>query len=126
MTDRIEERLRRLETLVGRMYAKVMGEECPEPPKPFEAEPYQPIDWSARMSMPASAMEEMAKVGCGDPRADAAALTAGRGMIRQGSSKDPSQQRAVGTRGWIEPRELPHHGRSYADGMMDNDLARRK
>jgi hypothetical protein len=101
------------------MYAKVMGEEMPAPPKPFVEEPYQPIDWTARMSMPTAAMAKMVKVGCGDPSADAAALSAGRGMIQQGPSKDPSEHRAVGTRGWVEPRELPHHGQSYADRMVD-------
>ena len=29
------------------------------PPKPFVPEPYQPIDWTARMSMPQSALAAM-------------------------------------------------------------------
>jgi hypothetical protein len=120
MTEgQFEERLKRLETMYERMYLKIMGEEAPAPPKPFVEEPWQPIDWSARMSMPASAMAEMAKVGCGDPRADAAALSAGRGMVKQGPSKDPGQQRAIGERGWIEPKPLAHHGQRYADTVID-------
>ena len=30
-----------------------------KPPKPFVPEPYQPIDWTARMSMPPSALAAM-------------------------------------------------------------------
>jgi hypothetical protein len=104
---------------MGRMYAKVMGEEMPAPPKPFVEEPWQPIDWTARMSMPTSTLTEMARQGCGDPRSDAAALSAGRGMIQQGSSKDPSQQRAVGQRGWIEPRPLGPVGTAYERSVID-------
>jgi hypothetical protein len=126
MTDlsQIEARLRHLETMFNRMYAKVMGEEMPAPPKPFVEEPYQPIDWTARMSMAPQALAEMTRVGCGDPRADAAALTAGRGMVKQGSEKDPSQR--VMRSGWQDERPLSSFGQSAADRMVDGDLARRK
>jgi hypothetical protein len=68
--------------------------------------------------MPASVMAEMARLGCGDPRADAAALSAGRGMLKQGSERDPGQ-RAVGQHGYVDQKPLSHHGQRYGDSVID-------
>jgi hypothetical protein len=113
----LEVRVRQLEEAVARLNGV-------EPPKPKRVEPYvekphRPYDPTVAMGMPASTLEEMARLGCGDPMGDAAALSAGRGMVKQGPSRDPSQQRGVGTRGWIEPAPLQHHGQSYGDGVVD-------
>jgi hypothetical protein len=123
MTDyQFDERLKRLETMMERVVARVLGEEMPRLPKieePFKAEPFQPYDPTAAMGMPASVMAAMTAVDCGNPMDAARALSADRDMVKQGPSKDPSQQRAVGQRGWVEPRDPPHFGQSAADRMVD-------
>jgi hypothetical protein len=121
MTDyQFEERLKRLETMMRRMYAKVMGEEMPAPPKPFVEEPWQPIDWTARATMHPSTMRELAAAmpplnGAAEAQA-LGAVAVGRQPIQKG---DPSQRVVGQGRGWVEPRELPHHGSSYGDRVID-------
>ena len=87
--------------------AKLLGVEPPKREEPFKSEPLPRFDPTAAMGMPLETMREMARLDCGDPRADAAALNAGREMVEQDSKSDPSQQRAVGNgRGWVEPAPL--------------------
>ena len=122
LNHQLGNRVKRLEELMERVVAKVLGEEMPRLPKeePFVAQPMPRFDPTANLGMPASTMREMANLDCGDPRADARALSAGREMVRQGG-RDPSQ-RMVGDRGWVEPRPLASHGQSAADRMIDESI----
>jgi hypothetical protein len=121
----LEARVRQLEEVVARLQG--IEPPKPKPVEPYVEKPHQPIDWTSRMSMPPQALEEMAKLGCGDPMADAAALSAGRDMVRRGSKVDPSQQKgAVGQGGLIDQRPLSHFGKSDADRRVDADLGRKR
>jgi hypothetical protein len=89
----LEVRVRQLEEIV----AKLQGI---APPKPMEEVKYEPVrfDPLANATMPSQVMAEMSRLDCGNPMEGVRALSAGRGMIREGSPKDsPGQQRANGT-----------------------------
>ena len=79
-------------------------------------------DYTANASMPPSAMRELAAAmpainGAEEARA-LSAVAVGRQPIR----KDPSQRTVgvgSGKGGWQEPRDLPHHGQSFGDRVID-------
>ena len=120
LNHQLGNRVKRLEELMERVVAKVLGEEMPRLPKeePFVAQPMPRFDPTANLGMPASTMAAMTAVDCGNAMDDVRALNAGREMVRQGPKADPGH-RAVGDRGWIEPRPLASHGQSAADRMVD-------
>ena len=116
----LEARVRQLEEVVARLQG--LEPPKPKPVEPFVAEPWQPIDWTARASMPPLAMRELAeavpKDMCGAAEARAlSAVAVGRQPVV--GKSDPSQRVLGQGRGWVEPRKLPHHGQSYADGVID-------
>ena len=97
-----------------------------EEKKPFTPAPYEPIDWTARMSMPRSAIEAMVAA---EPKGfmkgvvdDNRAPTGRPGMIpstQQGGGSGPANVPGSGT-GWA--REIPLSnppGVNYADKLMD-------
>ena len=59
MTDKKDE-IAELRAEVAALKAALSGkEDKPPPKKEFVPQPYEPIDWTARMSMPRSAIEAM-------------------------------------------------------------------
>ena len=101
-------------------------ERANKPPEPFKPEPYEPIDWTARMSMPPSALAAMVN----DPSnqvmrgviQDRHAPTGRPGMIpaTQGTAdRAPANVPGSGT-GWGAATPLgPPPGVAQADRLMD-------
>ena len=103
------------------------------PPKPFVSKPHEPIDWTARMSMPPSVVREMANavpdyhlrsIALRDARAPTGPSSAGAIP----SSQQVSNVRgAGGTPGWVEPRPLSNPpGINYVDAICVADDARQQ
>ena len=124
MTDKHEERLKRLETLVERLCVKILGEELPRLPEPQAEPPYvhRRIDFTERASMPPQAMRELADaMPAMNGAKEAAALNAvavGRQPVVQGQDRG---QRGLNTggSGWRDAKPLPKFGTSYAERALD-------
>jgi hypothetical protein len=97
------------------------------PPKPFVAKPHEPIDWTARMSMPRSALEAMIAA---EPRnfmadvvRDNRGPTGPTGMIprsqQASSGGGPANVPGSGT-GWAHETPIgPPPGLRYVDQQLD-------
>jgi hypothetical protein len=104
----------------------------PPAPKPFVPDPPRPrFDPTAHMSMPASVVAEMAKVGA-ETMAPVIADTR-RSTVQtlgQGQSSVPGYN-PVGNNGWVEARPLPanppgyHHIERMLDAQDASDAAER-
>jgi len=93
-------------------------EKAAKPPEPFKSDWKGPIDYTAGMSMPASAILEMMKAVpeslMRELRADAQ-----KPNPVTGGPPQPQQQVVRGS-GWIDPRPLePPPGIRHIDEMMD-------
>jgi hypothetical protein len=111
----------RAELEIEKAKLKALQDQINPPPR----EPYQaPIDYTAGMSMPRSALEAMvdsSRSYMADLRADARRpnpVTAGSSPVSTSTSSPQSQpQRKVG---WIEPRPLESPpGLKYVDAQID-------
>jgi hypothetical protein len=122
MTDKKE--IAELRAEVAALKAALSGkEDKPEPKKEFVPQPYEPIDWTARMSMPRSAMEAMIAA---EPKGFMAGVVHDNrapthpGMIPRSDQPPSSSRGSAGTRGWVEPAPLrPPDGVAQADRLMD-------
>ena len=97
-----------------------------KPPEPFKPEPYQPIDWTARMSMPPSALRAMEAVPDhlmrsivkdhqGAPTGPTGTIPTSQQSSGGGSANVPGS----GT-GWAHETPLgPPPGVAQADRLMD-------
>ena len=104
-------------------------EEKAKPPpekKPFVPQPYEPIDWTARMSMPPSALQAMAQHPCNqvmrgviqDRHAPTGPSMAGTTGAVSGVHRHDGAP--VNTSGWREPTPLgPPPGVAQVDRLMD-------
>ena len=98
-----------------------------KPPKPFVPEPYQPIDWTARMSMPPSALAAMVAAVpdhvIRDIVRDNRAPTGPTGAIpnsQQSSGGGGSANVPGSGTGWAHETPLgPPPGVAQADRLMD-------
>jgi hypothetical protein len=81
-----------------------------EPEKPFVPAPYQRYDPTEGMSMPPSALREMAQHPCNQVMRgviqDRHAPTGRLGMIPSSGSGGPPSSSKSSTPGWIDPRPL--------------------
>src|SRR5215471_8642423 len=98
-------------------------ERANKPPEPFKPEPYEPIDWTARMSMPPSALREMVNAIPDSMIRDIAmrdnhAPTGRPGMIPQ-QPASPRPSAGDGT-GWAREIPLgPSVHQRYVDQQID-------
>lgn len=83
-------------------------EKAAQPPKPFVPEPWQPVDRTAGMSMPRSAMLEMMRAVPGSVMADLRADARKPNPVTGGPPAPPAPQGPRGT-GWRDeaPLETP-------------------
>jgi hypothetical protein len=98
------------------------------PPKPFKPQPYEPIDWTARMSMPPSALRAMVEAEpkgfmAGVVRDNRGAPTGPTGAIPRSQQPTggggPANVPGSGT-GWAREIPLgPPPGVAQADRLMD-------
>jgi hypothetical protein len=84
-------------------------EEKAKPPKPFVPKPYEPIDWTARMSMPPSALQAMVAA---EPRGFMAGVVGDNRAPIGPSSAVPSSQQVTGSGGG--PANVPGSGTGWA------------
>jgi len=119
MTDKDE--LAALKKKVEELEAKL------SPPKPFVPEPYQPIDWTARMSMPPSALAAMVAAVpdrvIRDIVADNRGPSTPTGMIpksQQPTGGGGSANVPGGGTGWAHETPIgPPPGLRYVDQQLD-------
>ena len=126
-TDQTAERVAALERELAELKGALAGkEDKPEPKEPFKPEPYQPIDWTARMSMPPSALAAMVAA---EPRGfmqgvvrDNRGPSTPTSMIpgsQQASSAGPANVAGSGT-GWAREIPLgPSLHQRYVDQQID-------
>ena len=96
----------------------------PPAKKEFVPQPYEPIDWTARMSMPRSALEAMIAA---EPRGFMRDVALRDARAPQSPSTIPSTQQRADVRpvagdgsGWVAPTPLgPPPGVAQADRLMD-------
>jgi hypothetical protein len=112
---------------VAALKEALSGKEDKPPPKSdFVPKPYQPIDWTARMSMPPSAIRAMVEAVPDSVKrgviGDRHAPTGRPGMIPE-SQQQPSNVRSAnvpGGTGWgYSPPISPPPGVAQADRLMD-------
>jgi len=108
----------------GRELAEIKAAQPKPPPEPFKPQPYEPIDWTARMSMPRSALEAMIAA---EPRGFMRDVALRDARAPQSPSTIPSTQQRADVRpvagdgsGWVAPTPLgPPPGVAQADRLMD-------
>jgi hypothetical protein len=131
-TGEIEE----LKKELAEQKAKVEAlERANKPKEPFKPQPYEPIDWTARMSMPPSALRAMVEAVpdrvMRDIVHDNRAPTGPTGAIptSQQSSAGSSPANVPGSgKGWVEPTPLgPPPGINWVDAqLIADDVKQRK
>jgi hypothetical protein len=97
-----------------------------KPPEPFNPGDYQPIDWTARMSMPLSTVREMAQATPTDMLHNIA-MRDNRAPTGPGSAIPSSQQltnvrgsNVVRGTGWVDAAPLtPPPGIRWVDAQLD-------
>jgi len=105
-----------------------------EPEKPFVSPPYEPIDWTARMSMPPSALRAMVEAVPDSVMrgviADRHAPTSPGGAIPasgQASAGGGPANAPGGGSGWISPARLsPPPGIGWVDAQLIADEVRQR
>ena len=106
-------------------------ERANKPAKPFVPQPHEPIDWTARMSMPPSALAAMVAA---EPRGfmqgvvrDNRAPTGRPGMIPDSQQLTSPRPSAGDGTGWVEPRPLgPQPGIHLVDAQLIADEVRQR
>ena len=106
-------------------------ERANKPKEPFKPPPYEPIDWTARMSMPPSALQAMVAA---EPKGFMAGVVQDNRVSRGPTSAISGQQPSGGSgpanvpgsgTGWQTPTPLsPPPGVAQADRLMDAQDAR--
>jgi hypothetical protein len=109
-------------------------ERAAKPPEPFKPQPYEPIDWTARMSMPPSALRAMVEA-VPDHMLREIAMRDARAPTSP-SNTIPSQQATGGGgpanapgggTGWVDPTPLrPPPGINYVDAQLIADDVRQR
>jgi hypothetical protein len=108
-------------------------ERANKPATPFVSEPWAPIDYTARMSMPASALKEMTRA-VPDDVVRSIALRDARAPRTPSIAGVPSSQQLVGVRpgggssGWVDARPLSNPpGVNWVDAIaIADDVRQRK
>jgi hypothetical protein len=124
-----EELMAASEKKVAALEAKIAdAAKAEEPPAPFKSEPYQPIDYTSRASLPPSVVREMAAAVddrlMADLRADARKpnpVTAGTSQLQPSGSGQGQVERGSG---WRDTVKLgPPPGINYVDQQCDTQDA---
>jgi hypothetical protein len=120
MTD-VEQKIAALEKEIAKQkeeLARLRG----EPHKPV-GKPWEKIDWTARMSMPPSAIAEIVRA-VPDSLVRAVVADNLRAQQARSASPPPAEPAQKGT-GWVDPAPLkPPPGVGLCDRMMDQQDAR--
>ena len=112
-----DDRITKLEAENAELKARISALEQPKTKPEFKVQPYQPIDWTANMSLPRSAIEAMVR---------AVPDSVVRGVVGDNYGKGAPVEKPVETKvipsqkGWVEPAPLgPPEGQRWVDAQLD-------